>query len=278
MKRQHIEQIAEQLENWFIQCKQCVIATSGGIDSMVLAFVAHNALQTNAVIAHASSAAVPSLDAQRVTLYAHRYQWNLQLVKTSEMKTENYYNNPINRCYFCKCSLFNSLKSIQNGPIITGTNTDDLTDFRPGLIAAKEYNVRQPYVELDIDKQTIRALAAHYHLDDLKDIPASPCLSSRVETGIRIIPEELLLIDKVENYVKALLNTDIVRFRIRAQTMELELTDQLINSLPTTQKQNILERIKTITKSEGPAKIVKLTTYKQGSAFVGKPIYGEQHA
>lgn len=277
MEKQLIKQLAKQLESWFIQHKQCVIATSGGIDSMVLAFVANKVLHANAIIAHASSASVPSLDAQRVNLYAKNYQWNLQHIKTNEMKTDSYYNNPINRCYYCKCSLFTSLKTLKHGPIITGTNTDDLTDFRPGLIAAREHDVLQPYVELAINKNTIRLLAAYYGLNDLKDIPASPCLSSRVETGIRIVPEELFLIDKVENYIKQKLHTDVVRFRIRAQTMELELMPQVIETLSVSQEQNILKEIHAITKNKAQHKNIQLTAYKQGSAFIGSKTYEESY-
>lgn len=264
-----IKLIIHALSDWFKKTGNCVIATSGGIDSMVLAYIAHQTIQQQAIIAHSTSVSVPTLDAARVRQYTEKYQWTLQLIQAGELENTTYRSNPINRCYYCKCSLFKQLQKLQHGAIVTGTNLDDLGDYRPGLIAAKEQGVLQPYVELSINKATIRKIAEYLQLDDLKDIPASPCLASRIETGISIEPTYLEVVDKIENHARKALQTDIVRFRIRKETVALELTPERLQQLSTSQQEALLSYIKeTITPLTIP-QTIQFVPYQQGSAFIG---------
>ena len=269
MKTDQARQQITQLTEWFISHQPCTIATSGGIDSMLLAFIAHQAIGEQARIIHSTSAAVPSADAQRITSYANRYHWNLTLITSDEINNPDYKNNPVNRCYYCKSCLFTRMTALQSGPIVTGTNLDDLGDYRPGLIAARENNVYQPYVELSITKQHIRQIADHLSLDDLKDLPASPCLASRIETGIAIDQHELSLVDRVENMVKATLQTDIVRFRIGHTHNEIQLNPQLCQTLPDQQKEALVARISTVLTAKLSERPIRVTDYRQGSAFIG---------
>ena len=100
--------------------------------------------------------------------------------------------------------------------ICSGTNTDDLGDFRPGLGAAKERLVRHPFVEAGVDKAAVRALARHHGLTDLAELPAQPCLASRVETGLPIIADQLDLIDRVERQTANALGAGDIRCRVTA--------------------------------------------------------------
>lgn len=269
MTNQDIQATILTLTSWFKTIEKCTIATSGGIDSMLLAYIAHNALGQNALIAHSTSLSVPTLDAKRVRNYAQKYRWHIEFIQAGELDNESYRNNPVNRCYYCKSCLFDRLKKLQHGALITGTNQDDLGDYRPGLIAAKEQNVRQPYVELKIDKTMIRKMVAHLQLNDLKDIPASPCLSSRIETGIEIHPDYLQAVDHVENFVRSELKTDLVRFRIRNDKVELELEPFLFNQLSDHQKDSLVNKIKLIITPLAISHNVQISTYKKGSAFIG---------
>lgn len=264
-----INEKIDLLSHWFLTHKQCTIATSGGIDSMLLAYIASQALGADALIVHSTSASVPSADANRVKGYANKYHWNFKIVESNEIDDVNYKKNPVNRCYFCKSCLFEKLISIAKGNIVTGTNVDDLGDYRPGLIAAKENNVLQPYVELNIDKSMIRAMASALLLDDLKDIPSSPCLSSRVETGIEIKPSALQIVDQVENHVKRALATDVVRFRIRHNKHEIELSPASYTALSQSEKTSLIEQVRKIIASSLSQHPIEITTYKQGSAFIG---------
>ena len=109
-------------------------------------------------------------------------------------------------------------------PIASGTNCDDLADFRPGLRAATERDVVHPYVEAAIDKAHVYALAAGLGLDDLERLPAQPCLASRVETGIAIAPDDLAFIDAVETRLAARMGREaVLRCRVTHAGIVIEL-------------------------------------------------------
>ena len=112
-------------------------------------------------------------------------------IDAGEFADPRYRANPVNRCYFCKHNLYGTIATRFEGTILSGTNTDDLGDFRPGLKAADEHRVRHPFVEAGLAKSDVRALARELRLDDLAELPAAPCLSSRVETGIAVEPVAL---------------------------------------------------------------------------------------
>ena len=179
------------------------VAVSGGIDSMVLMHVLHRrAGRARARAFHAVSPAVPPLATARVKAHAEAAGWNLTILDAGEFADARYRANPVDRCYFCKLNLYGAVAARADGPVASGTNTDDLGDFRPGLAAAETWKVRHPYVEAGIDKATIYALAARLGLDDLAALPAQPCLASRVETGLAIEPAQMALIDAIETRLR----------------------------------------------------------------------------
>ena len=92
----------KKLVAYFNQFKSFSIAVSGGIDSMILAYIANRFSNAKVKIVHAFSPAVPDAALQRVKQHAKRYQWDLQIVNAREFADPNYINNPLNRCYFCK--------------------------------------------------------------------------------------------------------------------------------------------------------------------------------
>ena len=192
------------LEAMLERIDRAAVAVSGGVDSMTLAFVAHRVLGDASTMLHAISPAVPADATERVGRYARREGWQLERIDAGELHDARYVANPVNRCYFCKTNLYATIASFagDGATILSGTNTDDLGDFRPGLAAAAEHSVRHPYVECGIDKPAVRAIAARLGLDDLAELPAAPCLSSRVETGIAIDPRVLKAIDACERLVR----------------------------------------------------------------------------
>ena len=269
MKTTDVSGLIAQLENWFCDHAPCTIATSGGIDSMLLAFIANRAIGEQAFIVHSASSAVPDADARRIRAYAQKYHWHYQLVDSGEINDANYQQNPVDRCYYCKSCLFTTIKQIKTGAIVTGTNMDDLSDYRPGLVAAQQNDVQQPYVDLGINKATIRQIASYLQLDDLKDIPASPCLASRIETGIKINTDALHLVDRVETLVKELLATDVVRFRIRKQALEIQLAADCYQQLSSEAKNTLTNNVLQHLPAEYAALPLQVSAYAKGSAFVG---------
>ncbi len=257
-----------QLQSLLQSIDSFVIAVSGGIDSMLLSVVAGRMDNVNARMVHAVSPAVPELATNRVRGYAHNENWKLMVCDAGEFSDERYMNNPVDRCFYCKFNLYQYIDSQVDAQILSGTNQDDLDDFRPGLKAAAQYTVRHPYVEVGIDKATIRNIARFLNLNDLSELPASPCLSSRVETGIRIDGDWLKAIDVIERRIRNSQKIDTVRCRIRREGIVVELAANTLSSLDHLQ----LREIETMVQTALPDKLgnhpIRFKEYRMGSAFV----------
>lgn len=249
-----------------------VIACSGGIDSMLLAILAHRQRPDQTIIAHAISPAVPDEGTQRVRDWAAREGWKLRIVRSGEFDDESYLSNPVNRCYFCKSNLYASLDTIAaelggQGTIVSGANLDDLGEYRPGLIAASEKGVRHPWVEADIGKQDIRALARNLDLP-FAELPASPCLASRLYTGTRVTPERLRIIHACEALIRERTDIEIVRCRIQGAQMLIELQNKDRKRIT----QNLLAEISELARgADAGLATVELDAkaYHPGRAFIG---------
>jgi len=203
-----------------------VVACSGGIDSTLLALVAHRR-DADTVVAHAVSPAVPEEGTERVKGLAAENGWNLRIVRSGEFDDESYLANPVNRCYFCKSNLYASLAAIAaapgcSGTVVSGANLDDLGEYRPGLEAAAERGVRHPWIEAGFTKAEIRALARELDLP-FAELPASPCLASRLYTGTRVTPSRLAAVHAGEALVKARTGLGVVRCRVRGAEMLVEV-------------------------------------------------------
>lgn len=254
-----------RLEDALEQLGPVAVAASGGVDSMTLAAVAHRVYGARALIVHAVSPAVPPHATARVKAHAEEFGWNLKIVDAEEFKDERYLANPVNRCFYCKFNLYDCITGVTELPIVSGTNTDDLSDYRPGLEAAKDHQVQHPLVTADIDKQTIREIARSLKLDDLSELPAAPCLSSRLQTGVTVTAERLHFVDKMESYISELLTPDTVRCRILAKQVEIQLDPLSFDKLDGAD--DLRGQITAYAKSDQSLP-VKFAAYKQGSAFV----------
>ena len=202
------------------------VAVSGGVDSMTLAHVAVRDSSAAAVMYHAASPAVPVSGRERVEAHAARFRWQLVVIDAQELADARYRANPIDRCYYCKTNLYDRIAGATADTIASGTNRDDLSDFRPGLRAAQEHDVVHPYVEAGATKRDIYELAQSLGLTDLARLPAQPCLSSRVETGIAIDPADLAFIDDVEAKLALAIGSDAtVRCRVTHRGIVIEIGD-----------------------------------------------------
>ena len=200
------------------------VAVSGGVDSMTLAHFAHTTTATRVVMVHAASPAVPAGATARVRDHAARYGWNLIVTDAGEFADPRYRANPVDRCYFCKSNLYDRIRQLTAAPIASGANLDDLDDYRPGLIAAKERDVVHPFIEVGFAKSAVRALAHSLALEDLAELPAQPCLSSRIQTAIEVRAPDLAFVDAVEQAAAELLSpATTIRCRITREGVVLEL-------------------------------------------------------
>ena len=245
------------------------IAVSGGVDSMTLSSFANLVLGPKEVrMVHAISPAVPAAATIRVREFAAREGWYLTEVDAGEFDDPRYRANPVDRCFFCKSNLYKTLHQLADGVIMSGANCDDLNDYRPGLKAATENSVRHPYVEAGMVKADIRRLARKLGLEDLAELPASPCLSSRVETGIRVEPELLSMVDEVETWIRATLGPQVVRCRIRNKGVTIEIDPETLNNLTTAKRLEIIGSVR----ARMPQTMqldVTFAIYRRGSAFIG---------
>ncbi|MBK5102774.1 MAG: hypothetical protein JJE42_00875 [Burkholderiales bacterium] len=240
------------------------IAVSGGVDSLTLATVAHRVLPVAPLMVHAVSPAVPLAATERVREMSGREGWSLREISAGEFADPDYRANPYNRCYFCKSNLYRSIRTITDRRIASGANLDDLSDYRPGLKAAAERDVVHPFVDASIDKTTIRQIARVYQLHHYSDLPAQPCLASRVETGLPIRAGDLSFIDEFESELRQTLGElSTVRVRIRKPGVYVELGE-----MPDQETAPVLEaRARRYCEQAGYA-FVAITAYRQGSAFV----------
>jgi uncharacterized protein len=241
------------------------VAVSGGVDSLTLAAAAHQVLGARARLRHATSPAVPPEATVRTRALAAARGWSLDVFDAGEFADPRYRANPANRCFFCKTNLYGAIAARAGdgaGVIVSGTNTDDLADWRPGLEAAAAHGVRHPFVEAAIAKATVRALAARLGLGSVAELPASPCLSSRIETGIRVEPELLALVHRAERLVGEALAPRTVRARLRAAGLVVELDADALGRLAP-RRADLAAALAALT--DRP---VSFAPYRTGSAFL----------
>lgn len=257
-----------RLDEVLHDCAPAAVAVSGGVDSMTLAFTARRVLGEQVSMFHAVSPAVPPSATARVQHYAQKQQWQLHILNAGEFNDERYLANPANRCFFCKQNLYGALARNTECQLLSGTNLDDLGDWRPGLKAARAHAVRHPFVEAKIDKDDVRALARHFGLDDIAELPAAPCLSSRVETGIPIAARELRFVDAAEQLVRKTVAPNTVRCRIRASGIVIELDAATHALADAAQKASLSTELERLARQQGIAGAIAFAPYERGSAFM----------
>lgn len=240
------------------------VALSGGVDSMTLAHVAHRTLGHDAEMFHARSAAVPREASDRVQVHASSEGWNLHVVDAGETSDERYVANPVDRCFFCKTNLYSFIAGATERVIVSGTNTDDLGDYRPGLRAAADHDVRHPYVEAGMDKADVRALARELALDDIAELPAAPCLASRIETGLRVTTKRLDIVDVVERHLREHAAAETIRCRIRAGGIVIEVDEESLASA----RENHHASVTALLLQHGSDAALSFEPYAQGGAFL----------
>jgi uncharacterized protein len=198
----------------------CLVAYSGGVDSVFLARVAFEVLGGKSLAAIADSPSLPRRELDEALAIAAQFHIPVQIVRTREFDNPDYLANPGNRCYFCKHELFTELEPLARAGgfavIAYGENASDVGDHRPGATAAAEFQVRAPLKEAGLTKAEIRELSAQFGLPTA-DKPQMACLSSRIPYGEAVTPEKLRMIEQAENLLR-----DLGFYDVRVRHHELK--------------------------------------------------------
>ncbi|MBI4238122.1 MAG: ATP-dependent sacrificial sulfur transferase LarE [Deltaproteobacteria bacterium] len=209
-------QLYQQLADYFTARGSVIVALSGGVDSAVLAVVAHRTLGQAMIAITGDSPSVPARDRVGSSEFCRRYAIPHRLVPTQEFSDPQYRANAGDRCFFCKQELFRCLEVVRQSEglawIAEGTNLSDLGGHRPGMRAkAAAPTVIAPYLDLGIDKAGVRAIARHLELD-VAEKPASACLASRIPVGTPVEASVLRQVDAAEDQLR---NLGLAQVRVR---------------------------------------------------------------
>lgn len=183
------------------------VAFSGGVDSTLLLTVAKDVLGEKAMAFTAASETFPSREAREAADFCKEHGISQIVFESHELDVPGYRDNPVNRCYLCKRSLFGALLHLAGEHhlsfVAEGSNLDDSGDYRPGMLAVKELGIRSPLREAGLCKEEIREISRELHLPTWRK-QSYACLASRFVYGETISEGKLKMVDRAEELLLGL--------------------------------------------------------------------------
>ena len=212
---------------WFSDTRSVMVALSGGVDSALVAYAAHNSPNTKAIAVTADYMTLAKEELQSAKSVARQIGIKHHIIQYSELEDENFTKNDKNRCYHCRTQMGQRLQTLAHDmkydTIVDGTNADDVTDYRPGMRAIAEHDIQSPLLHMGITKSQIREFARQAGLD-VHDRPSNSCLASRIPWGRRITAQMLVRVEMAEKYVRGVVPTGHVRVRDMDGTARIEVS------------------------------------------------------
>ena len=214
------------------EMERVIIAFSGGVDSAFLWQVANETLGEHALAVTAISPSLASWEREDIQRLVDEIGGAHRFVETHEVEDPRYASNPLNRCYFCKDTLWETLDAVAAAGgyryLLDGYNVDDVGDFRPGQQAGREHSVRSPLKEAGFSKRDIREAARQLGLS-VWDKPSAACLASRFAYGVGIDEERLSRVDQAERWLR---ERGFIQLRVRVQDEKLVRIEVPVAQIP----------------------------------------------
>lgn len=224
----------DDIVEWFSETPSVIVALSGGVDSALVAYAAHNSPHTKAMAVTADYMTLAEDELKSAKNVALQIGIKHHIIQYSELNDEEFTKNDKNRCYHCRTQMGQRLRALADETkyhvIVDGTNADDVFDYRPGMRAIAEHGIQSPLLELGIKKSHIRTLALQAGLD-VHDRPSNSCLASRIPWGRRITAQMLARIEMAEKYVNDIVPVGPVRVRDINGTARIEVSKECIQQI-----------------------------------------------
>ncbi len=243
-----LKQKYRSLQKILAELGEVVIAYSGGVDSTFLLKACVDTLGAENVLACiAAGPSLPKSQYEKAVETAKNFNVNIKTIEPNELADKAFSANLANRCFICKSHLYQMLNILAKEEkcdyVLCGSNTDDFDDYRPGNKAAKLFNVRCPLAEAKLTKKEIRRLSRRLNLPTA-DLPASPCLASRISYGEEITRQKLNQVEQAEEFLKSL---GFVEFRVRLhdRLARIEVHQKDIAKV-VAKRQKIVEKLKSL--------------------------------
>ncbi len=269
LPRAHLDVAYEEMVAAMRERRRVVVAYSGGVDSGLVARVAHDALGRDALAVLADAESLSRRELAEARSEAEEIGIALRVLSVSELANEEYVANPTNRCYFCRKELGRALRPVASGlgfsTIADGVNVSDLGDHRPGIRAMDEEGFWHPLVEFGLAKADVRELSRQLGLS-FHAKPSNACLSSRIAYGEVITLEKLQRVEAAEAAIRAL-GFDVVRVRTQEGVARIEVPQA---DLPRLVRPEVAEKVVRALQEAGFLQVtVDLRGYRSGSMNEG---------
>lgn len=238
-----------QLQKWFDDKGRVLVALSGGVDSALVAYAAYSKLKNDCMAVTADYKTLSAEELSSAKKVCTEIGIKHKIIIYDELSNERFAINDKNRCFYCRSELGEHLRQLavdfSFDTIVDGTNLDDLGDFRPGIKALRQYNIRSPLLETSFTKADVRVAAKQVGLS-VHDRPSNSCLASRIPWGQRITSQRLARIELAETIVKQIVKVHQVRVRDIGGKARIEVGSDELNLLTPSIRTNVESRLELI--------------------------------